>query len=161
MIKGFEPPHLAEPVVKNHLQWFPAIAAGLIAGVILLFLPHASPWEGLTIYTPTILGRLVPASWGLPVISIVIIHLGLSLIYALIISLAVVNITELRALLVGAIVGLALYGLNYGVVSLWFPAMKGNEVAVIITHFVFGLVAAGAYRGLLRRKVPATTPPTS
>ena len=54
--------------------------------------------------------------------------------------------------------GLALYVANYGIVSMWLPAMKGNEVPVVVTHIVFGLVAAGAYRGLLRRQVPATSP---
>jgi hypothetical protein len=55
------------------------------------------------------------------------------------------------------VVGLVLYLLNFGVVSLCLPGLRGNEVSVIITHVVFGLVAAGVYRGLLRRKVSAAT----
>jgi len=58
---------------------------------------------------------------------------------------------------------LVLYFINLGVVTMWFPAMRGNEVSVFVTHVVFGLIAAGAYRGLLRRKVSAPTeqtPPT-
>lgn len=158
MIKGFEPPHPTEPVGHDHLQWFPAIAAGLIAGIILLVLPHASPWEGLTLFSPAILGRVIPASWAMPVFSVVVIHLGLSLIYGLIISLAVTHIRELRAVLLGGVIGLALYFINLAVVSMWITALKGNEVSVIVTHLVFGLIAAGAYRGLLRRKVPAVPP---
>lgn len=158
MIKGFEPPRRSEPVGEDHLQWFPAVAAGLIAGIILLVLPHASPWEGLTLFSPAILGRVVPASWAMPAFSVIVIHLGLSLIYGLIISLVVTHITELRAVLVGGIVGLVLYCINFAVVSLWVPALKENELSVVITQLVFGLIAAGAYRGLLRRKVPAVPP---
>ncbi|HXT12404.1 MAG TPA: hypothetical protein VN873_12645 [Candidatus Angelobacter sp.] len=141
----------------------PAIAAALIAGVILLIVPHASPWEGLTTFNPAFMGRVPPPAWNLGIILIVLIHLALSVIYGFIISIAVLNIHELRAVFVGGVVGLILYLVNLGVVSLWFPALRGNEVSVIITHGVFGLIAAGLYRGLLRRRIPAEsqnpTPP--
>lgn len=153
MIKGFEPPRQAEPVAKDRLQWHPAIIAGLIAGVILLILPHASPWERLTFFTPAVMGRIVPASWGVPDFSVIGIHIGLSLIYGIIVSLMVINVRELRAVLIGGVVGLVLYCLNFGIVSLLIPALKGNEMPVVLTHLLFGLVAAGAYRGLLRRRV--------
>ena len=155
MIKGFQLPQRPDSPESEHFQWFPATTAGLIAGVILLILPHASPWEGLTVFTPAIVGRQIPASWGMLVFSIVVVHLALSFLYGLIISLAVTNVRQLRALLVGGAVGLVLYGLNLGVVWLWIPSLRVDEVPVVITHFVFGLIAAGAYRGLLRRTVVA------
>lgn len=155
MIKGFQPPQRDESPVSAQFQWMPAVAAGLIPGVILLILPHASPWEGLTVFTPAIMGRQVPASWGLNVSGVVIIHLALSLVYGLIISLSVMNVRQLRALLVGGVVGLVLYALNLAVVSFWISGLHSDEVAVVLTHLVFGLVAAGTYRGLLRRTVPA------
>ncbi|HLX70577.1 MAG TPA: hypothetical protein VKV04_13205 [Verrucomicrobiae bacterium] len=159
MIKGFEPPRQTEPVGEDRLQWLPAIVAGLIAGVILLILPHGTPWSRLTLFSPTVMGRIVPASLAIPVFSVIVMHLGLSLIYGLIVSLMVINVRELRAVVIGGVVGLALYCLNFGIVSLWFPALKGNEIPVLVTHFVFGLIAAGAYRGLLRRRVAAAAPP--
>ena len=140
---------------KSHLQGMPALAAGLIAGVILLIVPHASPWEGLTSFTPAILGRVVPPAWNVSVVSVGMLHLALSVIYGFIISSAVISIRELRAVFVGGLVGLLLYLLNFGIVSMWLPTLRGNEVSVAITHGVFGLIAAGAYRGLLRRKVSA------
>jgi len=57
--------------------------------------------------------------------------------------------------LTGGAVGLLLYVLNLGAISMWFPAMRGSEVSGSVTHAVCGLIAAGAYRGLLRRKVRA------
>ena len=131
------------------------MAAGLIPGVVLLILPHATPWEGLTVFTPAIIGRQVPASWGMNVFGVVVIHLALSLVYGLIISLSVMSARQMRALLVGGVVGLVLYALNLLVVSLWIPGLRTDEVPVVLTHLVFGLVAAGAYRGLLRRAVVA------
>ncbi len=155
MIKGFEHPHLSQPIEKIDWQGMPAVAAGLIAGVILLALPHASPWEGLTSFSPAIMGRIVPASWGTGMFVVVVLHLALALLYGVIVSLVVKNIHQMTAVVAGGAVGLALYFLNLGAVSLWFPAMRGNEVSVMVTHVVCGLIAAGAYRGLLRRRVPA------
>lgn len=155
MIRGFEHPHLAEPVEKSHWQGMPALAAGFIAGLVLLIIPHASPWERLTTFTPAIIGRPVPPDWGIPSAGIVAMHLALSVIYGFVVSLTVTHIRQLWAVVVGGVVGLALYAVNFAVVSLWIPEMRGNEVAVAVTQFVFGLIAAGVYRGLLRRKVPA------
>ena len=155
MIRGFQPPRRDESPMSGHFQWMPAVGAGLIPGVILLILPHASPWEGLTLFTPAIMGRQVPASWGVNVFGVAVIHLALSFVYGLIISLTVANVRQLRALVVGGVVGLVLYALNLAVVSLWIPGLHNDEVPVALTHLVFGLVAAGSYRGLLRRPVPA------
>jgi hypothetical protein len=157
MIKGFERSYQAEPIEKIHWQGMPAIASGLIAGVVLLVVPHASPWEGLTSFTPAIMGRVVPATWGLGMFMTVVLHLALALIYGLIISFVVMNIHQMAAVLAGGGVGLALYFLNLGAVSMWFPTMRGNEVSVFVTHVVCGLIAAGAYRGLLRRRLSAPT----
>lgn len=160
MIKGFEQPHPAEPIEESHWQGMPAVAAGLIAAVVLLVVPHASPWEGLTSFTPALMGRVVPASWGLGAFMTVVLHLALGIIYGVLISFVVSHIRQMAAVLSGGVAGLVLYFLNLGAVSLWFPAMRGNEVSVFVTHVVFGLIAAGAYRGLLRRKVSASSTPT-
>lgn len=155
MIKGFQPPPRDDSPASVYFQWIPAVAAGLIPGVILLILPHASPWEGLTLFTPAIMGRQVPVSWGMNPFGVAVVHLALSLVYGLIISLTLTNVRQLRALWVGGAVGLGLYALNLAIVSLWIPSLHSDEVPVVLTHLVFGLVAAGAYRGLLPRAVVA------
>ncbi len=137
----------------------PAVWAGLIAGVVLLIVPHASPWEGLTSFTPALMGRVVPQMWGLGIFLTAVLHLALAIIYSVLISFVVSHIRQMAAVLAGGVTGLVLYFINLGVVSLCFPAMRGNEVSVFVTHVVFGLIAAGAYRGLLRRKIPAELPP--
>jgi membrane associated rhomboid family serine protease len=47
---------------------------------------------------------------------------------------------------------MALYLANLALVSLLFPAWRGNEPGVLFTHAVFGLIVGGAYRGLLKRR---------
>jgi hypothetical protein len=153
MIKGFEQPHPTEPIAESHWQATPAVAAGLIAGVVLLILPHASPWEGLTSFTPALMGRVVPPMWGLGIFLTAVLHLVLAIIYGVLVSLAVSHIRQMAAIVAGGVAGLVLYFINLGVVTACFPAMRGNEVSVFVTHVVFGLIAAGAYRGLLRRRV--------
>jgi hypothetical protein len=155
MIKGFEPPRFAEPAGQSRLQWGPALGAGLIAGLILLILPRGSPWESVTSYTPAVMGRVIPNSWATLSFVVIIVHLALSLVCGVIVALTVTNVRSMRAVLTGGVVGLALYLLNFGIVTLWLPELRGGEVSVVVTHAVFGLIAAGAYRGLLRRTVPA------
>ena len=157
MIKGFEQPHPTEPIEFGHWQGTPAVSAGLIAGVVLLILPHASPWEGLTSFTPALMGRVVPQMWELGIFMTIVLHLALAIIYGVLISFLVMHIRQLAAVLAGGVAGIVLYFLNLAVVNLWFPAMRGNEISVFVTHLVFGLIAAGAYRGLLRRRVKMST----
>jgi hypothetical protein len=82
-----------------------------------------------------------------------LIHLGISLFYGIIISMVVSGIREMRAVLTGGVIGLVLYLANLGVISVFAPALRGNEATVIFTHVVFGLIAGAAYRGLLRRRI--------
>ena len=153
MIKGFELPQVLEPQARNRLQWDAAVEAGFIAGLVLLVLPQGSPWSALTFFSPAIPGRPLPVSMAMSLLGVWIIHLLLSVLYGLIISRVVANLRREKAILTGGLAGLVLYVLNLGLVSFVWPALRGNEVAVALAHVVFGLVAAGAYRGLLRRKL--------
>lgn len=142
----------------RYFQWLPALEAGFIAGLVLMIVPRGSPWSALTFFAPVVMGRVVPETAGLPLIITKALHLILSIGYGFIISLIVMRITQMRAIIVGAIVGLALYFANLAVFSAAFPEMKGDELTVAFTHIVFGAIAAGAYRGLLWRRI--TSEPT-
>src|ERR1041385_6572421 len=151
MIRGFQRTYPLEPARPGSMQWGPTFASGLIAGVILLVVPRGSPWSSLTLFNPAIMGRAVSAG-EMPLLLICLLHLAISFMYGLVISRLVTRLTQLRAIIVGGIVGLALYLVNLAVVSIGWPQTLVNEVTVAFTHAVFGLLAAGAYRGLLRRK---------
>jgi hypothetical protein len=154
MIQGFEATEPA-PVDRKGVQWGPAIGAGFVAGVILMLVPRGSPWASLTFFTPVIIGRNA-SQIGLGLGAAYTIHLALSIVYGLLISRTVAHLRQARAVITGGILGLILYVANFGVVSTWWPGLRGYEISVVFTHVVFGLIAAGAYRGLLRRKELAT-----
>jgi hypothetical protein len=150
MIQGFKPAPMSEPVDSGRLQWRPALKAGLIAGGVLLVVPHGSPWSSFTFFVPAILGRNMeqaelplPVVWG--------VHLLISVFYGLVIAFGVSLLRQWKAILVGGGAGLLLYLLNLGVVALFWPSLQGGEGGVILAHLVFGLIAGGAYRGLLSR----------
>jgi hypothetical protein len=158
MIKSFEPASQSEPRRAGHVQWPAALGAGLIAGAILLFAPRGTPWSSVTFFTPIIMGRSLPAGETMPLILVWLIHLGISILYGGIISGFVSHLTRARAVWLGGIIGLALYFVNLLAVSLFWKELRGNEISVVFTHIVFGLIAAGAYRGLLQRKAIAVAP---
>jgi len=154
MIRGYATAHLSEPESPRALQWPAAAGAGLIAGAVFLIAPRGSPWSTVTFFSPTIMGRTLGPDAG-PLIMIWVAHLLLALVYGLIISSVIARMTYARAFMAGAIMGLVLYGVNLAAVSMLWPEMRGSELTVVFTHIVFGLIAAGAYRGLLRRRVAA------
>jgi len=98
------------------------------------------------------MGRPIPGPDDSSFLGTSLLHLLIAAFYGLIISVMVVRIRAMGAVIVGGLVGLLLYVINFGAVSLWYPELRGNEGVVIFTHVVFGLVAGGAYRGLLRRR---------
>lgn len=152
MIRGFETKRPLEPEQPGHFQWAAALGAGFISGLILLIVPRGNPWAGISFFAQTIMGRDIPASWGMSLFETSLAHLALGLIYGLIISVAVRRVAQLRALALGCVIGLLLYFINLGAVSLWLPMLRGSEVSVAVTHIIFGAISGGAYRGLLRRK---------
>src|SRR5437879_5667357 len=138
MIKGYEPPQLLEPELPRSFHLGPAFGAGFIAGAILLIVPRGSPWSALTFFSPVIMGRSLPPGFEPPLAMVWVIHLGVSMVYGLIISRGVASLTRARAVLIGGTIGLLLYGLNWLAVGLFSPGMLGNEVSVVFTHIVFG-----------------------
>jgi hypothetical protein len=150
MIRSFEPPQMLEP--ESDFQWPAALGAGFIAGIILVLAPRGSPWSSLSFPAPDIMGRVVPSDMGISLFTTYVFHMLLSLLYGLIISWVITSVTRLWAILVGGFLGFVLYLINLGVVVTWFPRLRGYEIPVLITHVIFGLIAGGAYRGLLRRK---------
>jgi hypothetical protein len=153
MIRGFERPVRLEPVDDASFQWPAALLAGLIAGAVLLLVPAGSPWSRVSSFSPVVMGRLISPQAGLSLVPTWLLHLVISLIYGLIISAVAMRFRRGQALLAGAIIGLILYLINLGLVSAFWPSLRGHEVAIAFAHVVFGLIAAGAYRGLLKRAV--------
>jgi len=155
MIKGYETAHLLEPDEPLRFHMGPALGAGFIAGGVLLIVPQGSPWSSLTFFSPVIMGRALPGLVEMPLFEVWLLHLALSIVYGLVISRVVATLRRRRAFFSGFLMGLVLYAANLGVVSAVWPWLRGAEFSVVVTHVVFGLIAAGAYRGLLKRKAEA------
>ena len=153
MIRRFTAIRPLEPEDGGRFQLVAALVAGLIGGVVLLVVPRGSPWSHLSFFSSVIMGRAEPDGITIPLPLLCLMHLALAELYALIISWFVCNLHQGKAIITGAGVGIVLYLLNLGVVTLALPAWRGNEVGVLFSHVVFGLIVAGAYRGLLRRSV--------
>ncbi len=159
MSKSSDPLPAEQPRGSTRLQWGPALGAGLIPGLVLLLVPRANPWSGPTAFAAVIMGRTPSPSMGLSLPAAWAIHLGLSLVYGVIISLVVSRLRQERAILAGAIAGSVLFLINWGVVTALWPWWETNLFALFFAHLVFGLICGAAYRGLRRGRVRAQSGP--
>ena len=139
------------------IRWSAAVLAGLIIGGWFLILPRGIPWSSVTFFSAAVLGRVMPPD--VPFLAAVVLHLALSVCYALVVAAVVHRLRPELAILTGAITGFGLYLLNLGAVYYLFHWAYGREPAVIIAHLLFGAFAAGAYRGLATRRTAAADAP--
>jgi hypothetical protein len=141
---------------RARFNWWAALLAGLISGGIVWLLSHGIPWFTSGMVSPTLMGRdLKPPGAVDPHLSAwtVLLHLVLSIGYAMVIGLLAGQLRGLWALVAGAVVGLGLYALNYAAFNYVLAVeWSGNELSVLVAHLVFATVAAGAYKGLASRR---------
>lgn len=82
-----------------------------------------------------------------------LVHFALAAVYGRFVDAAVRGRGGLSALVRGALVGLAIYAVNYWVLAPaafpWFAQNRG--VTTLLDHLLFGLVAAGVYTTLRQR----------
>jgi hypothetical protein len=156
VIRGYQQVRFLPPARGGQFQWLAALKAGLAVGLVFMLVARGNPWAGLTFSSPVVMGRLLPPAAGIPLAVAWLIHLLVSVAYGLVVSLVVAHLSRWRAILIGAAVGLLLYFLNRLMVHFLFPGIEGSEAGVLFTHLVFGMICAGAYRGLLRREPVAS-----
>lgn len=134
------------------------ITAGLIAGIIFLILEmlmvplflDGSPWGPPRMIGAIVLGEGVlppPANFEIGVVlTAVILHMILSVIYALIIGAIIRNMSFGMAMLTGAVGGFIIYLINfYLMTGIWPWFANARNWVSIFAHVVFGLAAAWAY----------------
>lgn len=150
-------------VVSQHAFWKNAILGGLIGGAVfviaemlMVVLIDESPFAPPRMIAAMLLGPDVlppPADFDIGILmAAMVIHLPLSALYGVIFAAIVRRMDHARALLTGAVLGLAIYLINfYGIASFifeWF-AMARNWVS-LTTHVLFGLATVWAYLTLAR-----------
>lgn len=154
--------------MKNNF-WKAAIWAGIISGVIMLILELImNPlFLGNSMWGPSrMIGAILVGQGALPppptfdfgiLLAAMVVHFPLSIIYAIVIAFAVRKTSFAMALVIGALLGLVLYYINFYGFTVFFPwfSMARNWVQVFI-HISFGIGAAWAFKGMFRPAVTAT-----
>src|SRR5688500_755726 len=124
-----------------------AMGAGLLIGLLIALFPRGSPWSGMTFFSPTVMGRTLIEPGGSFLLSL-FAHLALSLGYAIIIGLVVDKLRRVKAVIAGGIVGAVLFLVNWATFNFLVTDGTTRETVVLFTHLAFGLITAGAYKGL-------------
>lgn len=151
---------------SRKMDWKAGILAGIIAGAVFLLLEMIMVplFLGMPVWAPVrmiaaiVLGPGVlppPATFDAGIgLTAMIVHFLLSIIFALILAAIIRRLPTGTAVLTGLIFGLALYLINFHVLTAAFPwfADARNWVS-IFAHLVFGGVAAWIYKGLQRSRV--------
>ncbi len=141
------------------INWKSAIWAGIIAGLIFMMLEMVmvpmflggSPWGPPRMIAAIGMGKEVlppPATFDIGILMVaVILHLLLSVVYAVIIAFIVKGMEFSMALAVGGVIGLAIYFLNFYLMTSIFPWFENARNWVsIFSHISFGVAAAWVYK---------------
>lgn len=150
---------------RRGVDWSAAVWAGIIAGAVFLVLEmlmvpvflDGSPWGPPRMIAAMVMGGDVlppPATFDFTILMVaMVVHFILSILFALVLALIVHRWTMGPAVLVGGAYGLALYLVNFYVLTAVFPwfANARNWVS-IFAHIVFGAVAAWAYKAIEERR---------
>lgn len=149
------------PRMRQLVDWRAAIYAGIIAGMFFLFLNWfitplvigGNLWMMVRLFASVVLGEQVlapPATFApLALLVALVLHFGLSIIYSLVIAYIIHRGGLLLGIIGGALLGLALYSINFYTLTFfypWFFAMR-NPV-FLVTHALFGAIAGGVYEAL-------------
>ncbi len=138
-----------DEAAKTRIRLDKALLAGLGVGLIFFFVSGGIPWFS-AVLPDAAMGR--PLFSEVPdqgmIVRILGIHFLLAMVYGLVIALAVFPLGPWAAVWTGGLVGLGLWALNLIVFRflMGYPAV--NEAPIAITHLVFGMVMAGAYKAL-------------
>lgn len=146
------------PRIRQLVDWRAALWAGVVSGLIFLlsniFLsPIGNAWVMIRLFASPLLGDSIlapPATFDLLALgAALLVHFGLSVVYALLIAYIIHRGGLLTGIIGGALIGLALYSINFYTVTLlypWFFAMRST--LFIITHALYGALVGGIYEAL-------------
>jgi len=85
------------------IRWSVAMLAGLVIGAWFLILPRGIPWSSVTFFSAAVLGRVMPPD--VPFLAAAVLHMALSVCYALVIAPVVHRLRPELAILGGAVMG--------------------------------------------------------
>lgn len=134
---------------KHHLDLRAVLYAGLVVGILFLFLPRGIPWNSIGLPTEAMGRPLFSEDTTNAMIITGIVQMLMALGYTFIVASIVYRFRTWKAVVLGGLIGLVLYAINYLVFRYVVPsAPNRSEAAVLITHLAFCFIAAGAYKGI-------------
>lgn len=159
-IRSDKPMHVA---TMRQIDWSAAIWASIIGGlvfailevVLVPWLQGKSPWAPLHMIGAIALGPSAMASpdaFDLGVIGTAVgVHIGLAILYGVILAYIVNRMTTGLAVVVGGAYGLALYFINFYGFTAWFPWFADARDGIsIFTHIVQSGLVAYCYKMFAR-----------
>jgi len=143
--------------IKQIVDWKAAVWAGLIAGVV--FLVVGVILSAITLGSPTFMLRLsasillgadavLPTTGPAALILLVGvgIHLIVSILFAIVTAVIIYRWGIIVGFLGGALVGLAIYIINYYGTSLLLPWLYPmRNWMLLVSHVIFGAISGGIY----------------
>ena len=154
--------------MRQLVDWRAAFWAGIGSGLIFflanILLPplfgFGNVWMWVRLFASILLGSHVlapPATFeAVALLSAIGVNLVLSLVFGALVAFVVHRGGFVAGVIGGALLGLALYFINFYSLTYfypWFFAMKSN--VMIATHVLFGAMAGGIYESLeVERFVP-------
>jgi len=134
---------------RHYFDFKAAIYAGLIVGILFLFLPRGIPWTSWGLPTEAMGRSLFGQDSTSAMFLTGTVQIVMAVAYTLIISMVIYRYRMLKAVLIGGLIGIGLYAVNYLFFRFLIPT-PGNrsELTVFLTHLSFCFIAAGAYKGI-------------
>lgn len=138
--------------IQKNVAWRAVLLAGIAAGIVffvanLLFSPILTPSLLLRYIASLVMGSDVLTNGNSTALIIGgVVHLVLSLVFALVISIVIHRWGLLVGIIGGSVLGLSLYAINLYTLTLLFPWFFAiNTPSLLISHVIFGAVAGGVY----------------
>ena len=151
------------------MTWRAVLIAGMAAGTILLLtniilmMPvlQVGPLLVLRYFAALVLGTGILTrndNVALVAITAILLHFIFSLVFTLLICVVIHRWGLLVGLIGGALLGLAIYGINLYTMTVFFPwffAIHNN--VLLLSHVLFGAVAGGVYELFDHYDLPIST----
>lgn len=151
----------SSPRMRQLVDWRAAIWAGLMAGAIFLLVNlfvtplviGGNGWVMVRLFASILLGEGIlapPATFdALALVVALITHFALATAYSMLIAYIIHRGGLIAGVVGGALLGLALYSINFYTLTFFFPWFFAMRSGVFVAaHLIFGALAGGIYEAL-------------
>jgi MFS family permease len=143
------------------VDWRAAFLASMIAGICFFLLNlifttlvlGSNVWVFIRLLASPVMNKAIlapPAAFDAAALIVALLtHLGLSLIFGLLIAYIIHRGGLITGIIGGAVLGLALYAINFYTLTIFFPWFFAMASwGMVVTHLVFGALVGGIYEAL-------------